>query len=116
MAMDKNGTALANRAFLKKAVGNEAVSEISDLVFETEEVVVAGLIGKEKDLDQFSKALNERFPNQYNTISVPAFEKPNYYCEITPKGVNKWTGIQKLLKNLKIVRILEILHIETSPA
>ena len=52
-----------NEVTRKHHEDNEAVSEISDLVFETEEVVVAGLIGKEKDIDQFSKALNERFPN-----------------------------------------------------
>ena len=91
-----------NEVTRKHHEDNESVSEISDLVLETEQVLVAGLIGREKDLDQFSKALNEKYPNQYNTISVPAFEKPNYYCEITSKGVNKWTGIQKLLKNLKI--------------
>ena len=91
-----------NEVTRKHHEDNESVSEISDLVLETEKVVVAGLIGREKDLDKFSKVLNEKYPNQYNTISVPAFEKPNYYCEITPTGVNKWTGIQKLLKNLKI--------------
>ena len=81
---------------------NEAVSEISDLVSETEEVLVAGIIGKKEDLEEFSKALNQRFPYQYNTVSVPAFEKPNYYCEITPKRVDKWTGIKKLLRELNL--------------
>ena len=81
---------------------NKSVSEVSDLTSKTEKFLVAGLIGGEKDLDRFAKALNEKFPNQYNAISVPAFEKPNYYCEISPKDVNKWKGIQKLLKHLKI--------------
>lgn len=81
---------------------NEAVSEISDLVAETEEVLVAGLIGRKEDLEEFSKALNQKFPLQYNTVSVPAFEKPNYYCEITPKRVDKWTGIKELLLELNL--------------
>ena len=81
---------------------NKTVSQKADLVSGSEKILVAGVLGSRKDLERFSLGIEEKHPGQYSLICVPAFEKPNYYCEVSPAGVNKWTGIKKLLDYFRI--------------
>jgi len=72
---------------------NQQWCETSDLTSGNERFLVCGCFGPEAELVLVEKAVHQHFPNRYNVILVPHLQTGYFYCEISQKHVDKWSGL-----------------------
>ena len=81
---------------------NSTWAEKADLLASEPTYLVSGAFDSEPALRELADVIASRFPGIYNTILVPHLDSGHFYCEISPKHVDKWHGLTKLLEHLDI--------------
>jgi len=91
-----------NEATLAHFNNNSKWAAKADLLGSEREYLVAGVFDKESALNELASEIASRFPDIYNTIVVPHLDSGHFYCEISPKHIDKWHGLTKLHEHLDI--------------
>lgn len=72
---------------------NRDWAESADLLLPPPGCLLIATFDDEPRVRAFATLLGDTFPNTYNTVIVPDYQKRGWYCEITKKAVTKWTGL-----------------------
>jgi|TARA_B110000914_G_scaffold178875_1_gene160778 Cof subfamily protein (haloacid dehalogenase superfamily) len=81
---------------------NSEWAEKADLLASEPAYLVSGAFDSESSLNELVRQTAIRFPDVYNTILVPHLDSGHFYCEISPKHIDKWHGLTKLNEHLGI--------------
>ena len=81
---------------------NSEWAEKADLLASEPAYLVSGAFDREPALNELSREIAGRFPGIYNTIILPLLDSGHFYCEISPKHIDKWHGLTKLHEHLGI--------------
>ena len=81
---------------------NSEWAEKSDLLASDPAYLICGAMDRESVLKEFAREIASQFPGIYNTIILPHLDSGHFYCEISPKHIDKWHGLTKLHEHLGI--------------
>ena len=81
---------------------NQDWCEVRDLTTSSNDYMVAGCFGHQRELNLLANQIVNKYGNNYNTIIVPHIDSHWFYCEISLGHVDKWHGLQKILSSFNL--------------
>ena len=91
-----------NEVTSRHADQNQDWCEARDLTTSSNDYMVAGCFGHQRELNLLTNQIVNKYGKNYNTIIVPHVDSHWFYCEISLGHVDKWHGLQKILSRFNL--------------